>query len=91
MSEQESAVELLPCNTSTMHQPEEVDGVLNFDRFNNVPGDCKFAAEAITRLGLPDKMIQQCPELLEKYKAMGAPREAICIAQLMLYAAATSD
>lgn len=80
-----------PCMTSSLHLPAEVDGMFNAARFENVPGDCTTAAEAIRVLGLPEAMIQKCPTLLEDYKAKGAPQEVTCIAKLMLLANATAD
>ena len=91
MTDHENVTTQLPCATSSLHQPEELDGIFNAERFKNVAGDCISAAEAINSLGLPHAMIQNCPKLLEDYKAKGAPQSATCIAELMLFASATSD
>jgi hypothetical protein len=91
MADKQSPDHELPCDTSSLNQPEEVDGIFNAERFSNIPGDCKAAAEAIRSMGLPHEMIQNCPKLLEDFKAKGAPQTVTCIAELMLYAAATSD
>ncbi len=91
MSQNEVSPNIPPCATSSLHQPEEVDGIFNGERMSNIPGDCVSAAQAMQALGLPHTMIENCPKLLADYKAKGAPQSATCIAELILFASATSD